>query len=190
MNQETSDWYALQVQSRLGNLASATLRGKGYEEFLPVYRSRRRWSDRIKEVELPLFPGYLFCRLNPSDRLLPVLTTPGVIGIVGAGKIPLPVAEEEIEAVRGILRSGLAAEPWPFLRVGTRVQIKYGPLRGLEGVISNSDKVDRLVVSITLLQRSVAVKIDSDWARPISNPIAFASERVENRFAAVSSPIA
>jgi transcription antitermination factor NusG len=187
---ERSEWYALQVQSRLANVASATLRGKGYEEYLPVYRSRRRWSDRVKEVELPLFPGYLFCRLDPRDRLLPILTTPGVIGIVGAGKMPLPVADEEIEAVRSILGSGLAAQPWPFLRAGTRVQIQHGPLRGLEGVITSTDKVNRLIVSVTLLQRSVAVEIDCDWARPISSPSALAGERRQARYAAGASQMA
>ena len=80
-------WYALRIQSRLASFASTTLRGKGYQEFLPLYRSRRRWSDRTKELELPLFPGYLFCQFDVNDRL-PILTTPGVIGIVGFGKIP------------------------------------------------------------------------------------------------------
>ncbi len=120
-------WYALQIQSKLGSVASATLRGKGYEEFLPMYRSRRQWSDRIKELELPLFPGYLFCRFDVTDRLMPILTTPGVISIVGAGKTPLPVVPEEIEAVRAILRSGLAAQPWPFLGVGSKVYIERRP---------------------------------------------------------------
>jgi transcription antitermination factor NusG len=118
--------------------------------------------------------------------LLPVLTTPGVIGIVGAGKIPLPVAEKEIEAVRSILSSGLAAQPWPFLRVGAPVHIEHGPLRGLEGIVTSTDKVQRLVVSVTLLQRSVAVEIDSDWARPLPNPAALTGERAEMRFAATA----
>jgi transcription antitermination factor NusG len=159
-------WYAIQVRSKLGSVAAATLRGKGYEEFLPLYRSRRQWSDRIKEVELPLFPGYLFCRFDVSDRLLPILTTPGVIGICG-GKTPASVLDEEVEAVRTILRSGLAAQPHPFLRVGSKVYIERGPLTGVEGIVSNTDKVYRLVVSISLLQRSVSVEIDRDWARPI-----------------------
>ena len=160
-------WYAIQVQSRLGSVASATLRGKGYDEFLPLYRSRRRWSDRTKELELPLFPGYLFCRLDVHDRLLPILTAPGVIGIVSAGKTPIPVDDEEIEAIRAVLRSGLAAQPWPFLQVGSKVYIERGPLTGLEGIIANTDKVYRLIVSVNLLQRSVAVEIDREWARPI-----------------------
>ena len=161
-------WYALRVQSRFGSLASATLRGKGYEEFFPLYRSRRRWSDRVKELELPLFPGYSFCRFDVSHRL-PILTTPGVIGIVGIGKIPAPVDLDEIEAVRLILRSGLAAQPWPLLRVGSKVYIERGPLVGLEGIVTNTDKVFRLIVSVSLLQRSVAVEIDREWARPIAD---------------------
>ena len=162
-------WYALRVQSRLSSLASTTLRGKGYEEFLPLYRSRRKWSDRIKELELPLFPGYLFCRFDVSDRLMPILTTPGVIGILGAGKTPVPVDLEEIEAIRAILRSGLAAQPWPLLRVGAKVYIERGPMAGLEGIIARTDKVYRLVVSVSMLQRSVAVEIDREWARPIAD---------------------
>jgi transcription antitermination factor NusG len=162
-------WYAVRIQSRLASVAATTLRGKGYEEFLPLYRSRRRWSDRFKELDLPLFPGYLFCRFDVTGRLLPILTTPGVIGIVGAGKTPLPIDEDEIEAVRAILRSGLAARPWPFLKVGSKVYIERGPLTGLEGIIANADKVYRLIVSVNLLQRSVAVEIDRDWARPIAD---------------------
>ena len=162
-------WYALQIQTKLGNVASATLRGKGYEEFLPLYRSRRRWSDRVKELELPLFPGYLFCRFDVTGRLMPILTTPGVISIVGAGRTPLPVDDQEIEAVRAILRSGLVAQPWPFLRSGSKVFIEGGPLAGVEGIVTNTDKVYRLVVSVNLLQRSVAVEIDREWARPIAD---------------------
>ena len=161
-------WYALRIQSKLSGLASDTLRGKGYEEFLPLYRARRRWSDRVKQVELPLFPGYLFCQFDVNDRL-PILTTPGVIGIVGAGKLPIPVDLEEIEAIRAILRSGLAAQPWPLLCVGSKVYIERGPLAGVEGIITNTDKVYRLVVSVSLLQRSVAVEIDREWARPIND---------------------
>jgi transcription antitermination factor NusG len=162
-------WYALRIQSRLASFASTTLRGKGYEEFLPLYRSRRRWSDRIKELELPLFPGYLFCRFDVSDRLLPILSTPGVIGIVGAGKIPIPIEDDEIAAVRAILRSGLAAQPWPSLSIGSKVYIERGPLAGLEGIITNTDKIYRLIVSVSLLQRSVAVEIDREWVRPIAD---------------------
>jgi transcription antitermination factor NusG len=161
-------WYALQVRSNFENLASATLRGKGYEEFLPLYRSRRRWSDRIKELDLPLFPGYLFCRFDADNRL-PILTTPGVIAIVGAGKTPVAVSDEEIGAVQAIIRSGLPAQPWPCLTVGSRIFIERGPLAGVEGIALNVEKKYRLVVSVPLLQRSVAVEIAREWARPILN---------------------
>ena len=160
-------WYALQIQSKLGNAAFATLCGKGYELYLPTYRSQRRWSDRVKMLHLPLFPGYMFCRFDVRHRL-PILTAPGVISVVGAGRIPIPVDDHEIEAVRDVLCSGLDAHPWPFLGIGTRVYIERGPLAGLEGIITNTDKVYRLVVSVSLLQRSVAVEIDRAWARPIA----------------------
>jgi transcription antitermination factor NusG len=160
-------WYAIRVQSRFEAVASAILRGKGYEEYLPVYRSRRRWSDRVKQIDLPLFPGYFFCRLDVCGRLLPVLTTPGVIAIVGVGKTPIPVAEDEIDAIQAVLRSGLAAQPWPFLNVGEKVLIERGPFAGVEGIVLTTERKYRLVVSVAILQRSVAVEIDRDWARPI-----------------------
>ncbi len=162
------NWYALRVHSKLASFVSAVLRGKGYEEFLPLCRSRRHWSDRVKDIEVPLFPGYLFCRFDPGDRQVPVLTTPGVIGIVSAGKTPIPVTEEEIESIRRIVYSGLAAQPWPFLGVGSRIRIDRGPLAGIEGVVTQPGKEYRLIVSITLLQRSVAVEIDRGWVRPLS----------------------
>ena len=111
-------WYALHVRSKFEHLVSVTLRGKGYQEFLPLYRSRRRWSDRVKEIDLPLFPGYLFCRFDVRDRLLPILSTPGVIAIVAAGKTPVPVSEEEIAVVQAVVRSGLPTLPWPCLTIG------------------------------------------------------------------------
>jgi transcription antitermination factor NusG len=153
-------------------MASASLRGKGYEELLPLYRTSRRWSDRVKQIDLPLFPGYLFCRFDPANRTLPILTTPGVIGIVGAGKTPVAVADHEIDAVRRMIGSGLAAQPWPYLGVGSLVYMEAGPLAGLEGTVTNIDKVCRLVVSVPLLQRSVAVEIDREWARPLAPRVA------------------
>ena len=160
-------WYAIRVRSRMATIASNTLRGKGYEEFLPVYSSRHRWSDRVKELDLPLFPGYLFCRFDVQGRLLPILTTPGVTSIVGAGKTPISIPDDEIAAVQAIVQSGLAAQPWPFLSVGSRIYIERGPLTGLEGTALSVEKKYRLVVSVPLLQRSVAVEIDRDWIRPL-----------------------
>lgn len=171
MESNKNQWYALQIQSRLGSIASACLRGKGYEEFLPTYRTHRRWSDRIKTVDAPLFPGYLFCRFNPQNKLVPVLTTPGVIGILAAGRVPIPVDEAEMEAVRRVVASGLAVQRWPQVRVSSRIYIEHGPLAGLEGVVVNDEKMYRLVVTVSLLQRSVAVEIDRAWARPVSGGV-------------------
>ena len=165
-------WYAIRVRSKFERVASTAIEGKGYEVFLPLHRSNRTWSDRAKELDVPLFSGYLFCRFDVEDRLLPIITTPGVISIVGAGKTPVPVDDEEIESIRAVLSSGLAAQPWPFLRVGSKVYIEGGPLAGVEGIIINTDKVYRLIVSVSLLQRSVAVEIERDWARPIPTGIA------------------
>jgi transcription antitermination factor NusG len=134
----------------------------------------------VKQLDLPLFPGYLFCRFDVCDRL-PILSTPGVIDIAGAGKTAVPVADEEIEAIRAILRSGLAAQPWPFLRVGSRVYVERGPLAGVEGIITNTDKVYCLVVSVSLLQRSVGVEIDREWVRPILDRMAPRAVTVSSR---------
>jgi len=167
--QNQPDWYALRIRSNQEKIVASMLENKGYEQFLPLYRSTRRWSDRVKQLDLPLFPGYLFCRLDPVETVLPVLTTPGVVSIAGTGRVPLPVPDEEIEAVRTVIRSGLATMPWPGLTVGSKVLIERGPLTGLEGVAINVGDQCRLVVSVQLLQRSLAVTIERSWARPISN---------------------
>ena len=152
-------WFAIQVRTSTEKSVAAHLRCTGYESFVPLGKSRRRWSDRIKEIEIPLFPGYLFCRLDLHHRL-PVLQTPGVLQIVGIGKTPIPVDETEIAAIQSVLKSGLPAQPWPFLRVGQAVQIRYGPLSGLTGIIVDLKSEVRLVLSVSLLRRSVAVEVD------------------------------
>lgn len=162
----TLPWYALRVKTRGEQLAAAALTMKGYEVFLPQYRSRRRWSDRVKEVELPLFAGYLFCRLDVNRRL-PVLTSPGVLQLVGTGGAFFPVDDQEIAALQSVIRSRVTAEPWPFLKVGQTVRIDRGPLAGLQGLLVSLKKPYRLIVSVTLLQRSIAVELDHDWVSSI-----------------------
>ena len=162
-------WYAVQVRPRYERIIAGTLQDKGYEGFLPLYRCRRRWSDRIKELEMPLFSGYLFCRLDINLRL-PVLKTPGVIRFVGIGKTPLPVDEEEMSAIISIVSAQLNMEPHPYLQVGQRVRIECGTLAGVEGIVQLAKKPARLVVSVSLLQRSVAVEIDESWLTPIASP--------------------
>ncbi len=163
-------WYALRVKSNFERSVSEALRGKGLEEFLPLYRSRRRWSDRFKVVDLPLFPGYVFCRIDPAHKLR-VATTPGFLYIVGIGHAPAPVDENEIAAIQAVVRSGLAAQPWPFLVVGQSVRLDYGPLSGIEGVLVRVDGRNRIAVSVTLLHRSVTVEVERDWVRPVGNPL-------------------
>jgi transcription antitermination factor NusG len=153
-------WFALQVRTRHEGCVADYLDGKGYESFLPLYKCRKRWSDRIKEVETPLFPGYLFCRFDPEERL-PILKTPGVIQIVGYNHSSTPVDETEISAIQTLVATGIPNRPWPFLHAGDTVRIQSGPLRGLQGVLVSFKGNCRLVLSLTLLQRSVAVEIDS-----------------------------
>jgi transcription antitermination factor NusG len=154
-------WFALQVRMRHEVGVADYLHGKGYEWFLPLYKTRRRWSDRVKQIDSPLFPGYLFCRFNPHDRL-PILKTPGVTQIVGYNHVPVPVDEQEIEAIRKLVASGLPNSPCAYLEIGSKVRIEAGALRGLEGILMDIKGKQRLVLSITLLQRSVAVEIDSE----------------------------
>ncbi len=153
-------WFALQVNSRKENRIFAHLVGQGYECFLPKYKAVRQWSDRRKEIESPLFPGYLFCRFNPLQRL-PILKTPGVMEIVGCNRKPIPIDEQEIQAIQRMMESSLARQPWPYLEVGERVRIQSGALRGLAGILVALKGNYRLVLSVTLLKRSVAVEIDA-----------------------------
>jgi transcription antitermination factor NusG len=156
-------WFALQVRSQHEKGVVDRLEGTGgCELFLPLYKCRKRWSDRIKEFEVPLFPGYIFCRFDPMDRL-PVLKTPGVIQIVSANHVPIPLDEAEIRAVQTLVASGIPNQPWPFLEVGDRVRIESGPLTGVEGILTAFKGKNRLLISISLLQRSVAAEIDSAY---------------------------
>ncbi|MGA3023288.1 MAG: UpxY family transcription antiterminator [Bryobacteraceae bacterium] len=163
---DVKPWYAIRVRSRFEFTTSNILRDKGFEQFLPLCRSRRRWSDRVKELDMPLFPGYVFCRFDASSPLQ-VLTTPGVVHIISAGKAPIPVDQREIAALQDICGSGLPVQPWPYLEVGRRVLIERGPLAGAEGIIVEMKGRFRLVASISILHRSVAAEIDRDWIRPL-----------------------
>jgi transcription antitermination factor NusG len=182
---EKFPWFALQVRARYEQRVADHLDGKGYELFLPLYKCRKRWSDRVKEVEAPLFPGYLFCRLNPHDRL-PILKTPGVIQVVGSNRTPTAVDEHEIEAIHAIVASGIPNQPWPFLATGDRVRIESGPLSGLEGILVEFKGNHRLVLSVTLLQRSVAVEIDSAFVASLRSSSGSRPARAASRVRAVA----
>jgi transcription antitermination factor NusG len=162
-------WYAIRVKSNRESLVATALEGKGLARFVPTYLARRQWSDRVVETEIPLFKGYVFCFLEIEKRM-PVLTIPGVIDFVGMGKAPYPVEDAEIEALQTIARSKVAAAPWPFLKAGQRVRIDRGPLRDVEGLLIEVKNRFRLVVSVALLQRSVAVEVDRESVTPLSGP--------------------
>lgn len=163
-------WFAVRVRPRAEKVVAAALRGKGYEEFLPLHLERRRWSDRIANVEMPLFPGYVFCRFDAHQRL-PILTTPGVVLVVGIGKTPAPIPEVEIDSLRVLANSRLQLQPWPYLHIGQRLQIVAGPLAGAEGILLSIKNLNRLVVSVTLLQRSVAVEIPESCVWPLTHNV-------------------
>lgn len=163
---ETYPWFALRVRSRFEATAKNILLGKEFETFFPSYESRSYWSDRVKSVERPLFPGYVFCRFDPHNWL-PVMKTPGVLEVVSFGGKPAQIDNNEIEALRLLMKSSVPLFPRAFLRVGQRVSIVRGPLAGLEGVLERFDNNCRIVVSVSLLQRSVAAQIDAEWVSAI-----------------------
>ena len=177
MNAEPSRdlWYALQVRTRWESSTTTILAGKGYQAFLPTFKTLKRWGGRFTEVTAPLFPGYVFCRFDVLNRL-PVLVTPGVIAVVGRGRIPVPVEDSEIEAIQKVVSTGLPVEPWPYLEVGQLVRIEGGALSGVEGILTGFRGNRRIVLSVSLLRRSVALEIDRSEVRPIQ-PARTAEER-------------
>jgi transcription antitermination factor NusG len=161
-------WMAIRVKSRFEKMTAAAFEQRGYTCFLPLYVCRRRWSDRNKVGEFPLFPGYLFCRFNPLERT-PILETPGVVQIVGIGRTPVPVADVEIEALQTVLRSGCPVTPWAYVAAGQSVRIEDGPLSGVHGILLEVKNERRIILSVSLLRRSVSVEIDPNCVRPLES---------------------
>jgi transcription antitermination factor NusG len=152
-------WYVLRVKARHERLAGEELEIKGYEQLVPTYTERRKWSDRVQSIRVPLFPGYVFCRLGYEQRLH-VLRTEGVKSILSFGNVPAVVADDEIAAVRSIAESGLPAHPWPYLHSGDYVVVRHGPLAGVSGVLVCEKTLCRVVVNVEILQRAVSVELD------------------------------
>lgn len=155
-------WHALFVRSRHEKSVHAQLDARSEQVFLPLYRSKHKWADRWKFVDLPLFPGYVFCRFD-SNRRSSVLATSGVIDVVRVGQQPAAIDECEIEAIQRVVRSPLLTEPHADLVKGEKVVMSDGPLKGLSGTLMEVRKGLRLVVSVELLRRSVLIEIDRDW---------------------------
>ena len=162
-------WYALQVKARREKQVSALFERKGYETFLPLYESLSRWSDRYKTVQFPLFPGYVFCRIDVNHRL-PILMTPGVLRIVSHGAGPTVVEEKQILAFRTVLGATLRCEPCSFVPLGQRVRIASGALSRIEGILTKTHKRHTLVMSVDISHRSVAVEIDQFSVQPVDAP--------------------
>ena len=165
---EQAQWYAIRTRSRHEKMVADQLERLGVENFLPLVKRSRQWSDRVKEVELPLFSGYTFVRvvLSSPDRLR-VLQTHGVAGFVGINCCGTPIPENQIDDIRTLLASNLPFEEQPFLRVGQRVRIRGGALDGVEGVLSAQNGDRSLVISLEPIQRSLSVRIQGYSVEPV-----------------------
>jgi len=154
-----SGWHALYTRHQYEKIVAQALSGKGFEIFLPQYHTVHRWKDRRKELLLPLFPNYVFIR-GGLDRMLNILTTPGVHSLVAWGGRPAGIPQEEIDVVRRLVESSLRIEPHPFLKCGDWVRIKSGPLEGIQGILVRKKSAFRLVLSVEMLARSASVEVD------------------------------
>jgi transcription antitermination factor NusG len=163
---DARQWFALSVNTKLTWPILIALENKGFESFTPFQTTVRKVRDRISEMVVPAFPGYIFVRLDLRFRL-PALMTPGVRRIIGYGGQPAPVDDEEIDALRRVIRSGLRAEPSPFLRNGDRVRLIGGPLAGLAGVLIRQKRGNRVLVQVTLISQALAVDVESSWVRSL-----------------------
>ncbi|HLM81874.1 MAG TPA: UpxY family transcription antiterminator [Terriglobales bacterium] len=159
-------WYAVSVRSRHEKLVTRHLEHQGLNHFLPVYRSVRRWKDRRQELDMALFPGYVFVNLNLRDRLR-VLRAPGAVQFVTFQGQPAAIPDSEIRALESSLSAGLRLQPHPYLHQGARVRLKRGPLVGAEGIMIRRKERFRLVLSIDLIMRSVVFEVDEADVEPI-----------------------
>jgi transcription antitermination factor NusG len=153
-------WYAIYTRHQHEKTVADILSRKSFEVFLPVYSTVHRWKDRQRQLFLPLYPSYVFLR-DRLERKLEILITPGVHFIVGAGDGPQPIPDFEIDAVKRVIESSLAVEPHPFLQCGEWVRVIDGPLEGIEGILVRKKNSLRLVLSVEMLMKSVAVEVDA-----------------------------
>ena len=163
---DEASWYALTVRHQHERRTAQTLSAQGWATLVPLYRTKRQWSDRVKEIDLPLFAGYVLCRFAAGDRMR-IEDTPGVVTIVEFGGQPAPLRESEVEEIRRIASSPLPLLPWPYLKAGDAVRLERGPLKGLEGTLVRHRDQYRLVVGIELLQRSIAVEVSPEMITPL-----------------------
>jgi transcription antitermination factor NusG len=167
LNYLEPQWYAAYTSAHHEKRVADQFEGRSVEHFLPLYSSMRRWKDRRVRLHIPLFPGYVFVRLDLRDRLR-VLQVPGVARLVGFNGMPVALPKEEIEALRASLQRGIRAEPHPYLKVGRKVRVKTGSLMGLEGMLLRKKNKTRFVISLNLIMRSVAVEIEGSEVELLS----------------------
>jgi transcription antitermination factor NusG len=159
-------WYAVYTYPRHEKSVAEQLESKTIEAFLPTFTTESRWKDRRVRIQTPVFPGYVFARISPSQRSK-ILNTPGVIRVLSFNGIPAPNDDSEIEAVKLCLERDATLKPYPFLEVGDRVRVRSGVLEGLEGLISRCKNERRLIVPITLINQSVAIEVDAQLLEPL-----------------------
>jgi transcription termination/antitermination protein NusG len=158
-NTDLLQWFALAVRPRVEEAVSKTLRAKGYDTFLPTYRKQYLSGARSWDSVLPLFPGYVCCRFDIQNRL-PVLTTPGVIQVLGSGSAPVALSDVEVSSLQAAVRANCPVQPFPYVRTGKRVRIEKGLLAGTEGIVLSFKPALRLILSITLLQKSALLEVE------------------------------
>jgi len=154
-------WYAVYTRSHHEKRIKQQLDDKSLESFLPLYEAVHRWKDRRALVSLPLFPGYLFVRISLPEHRLLVVAVPGVVTLVGRSGCPTPIEDHEIEALRICSVQGQSMMPHPYLTVGRRVRVHNGPLADMEGILVRRKGKSRLILSVKLIARAVAVEVDT-----------------------------
>jgi transcription antitermination factor NusG len=164
---ESSDWWALYTRHQHEKTVATMLSAKGFEVFLPLYESTRRWKDRSKMITLPLFPCYVFLR-GGLNRRLQVVTTPGVHMVLLCGERVAVIPEAEIQAIRRAVEGPFRVEPHPFLKCGERVRVTRGSLEGVEGILVRKKNLYRLVLSVDMMAQSVAMEIDATDVEPVT----------------------
>jgi transcription antitermination factor NusG len=165
---QNRQWYALYTCAQHERRVFEELERRAVESFLPLYESVRRWKDRQVRLELPLFKGYVFVRMALRDKLH-ALEVPGVVRLVGFGGVPASLPDEQVDAMRASMTGLLRAMPHAYLTVGRRVRVIRGPLRGTEGILIRKKGTFRLVLSLGLIMRSVAVEVDASDVEPIQS---------------------
>jgi len=161
-------WYALYTRSRFEKKMLGELSDRNIEVFLPMREVLSRWKDRRKKIWIPLFPGYIFVHhVNTPENRFRVLNLPGAVRFVGLQGKAEPVPDEQIEYVRRFLEASIAVDSYPYIRVGSRVEVIAGPLKGIQGILVEKRGKFRFVVQVDLIQQAISVEIDASDIRPL-----------------------